>query len=89
MGERGGRVSRIAGRPPAAVRVRAALLAAVARPGGLEVHGLEAAVAAQLGSGGPDLRRRVEGALGLLIATGHVDEIGGRLVLTLGAREAV
>jgi hypothetical protein len=35
------------------------------------------------------LGRDVEGALGLLVVTGAVDEVGGRLVLTLRARAAV
>jgi len=91
IGRIGAAVGRVDGSaPPAAARVRAAVLAAAAMPGGCPVAGVEAAVAAHLGlAPGPRLRRRVERALGLLVVTGWVDEAGGRLVAAAGARRAV
>jgi hypothetical protein len=84
------RVSPLEGRAPAAARVRAAVLAAVAAPGGCAVGALHPRAASLLGvAEGPRFRRAVEDALGLLVVTGAVDEVGGRLVLTLGARAAV
>lgn len=76
-------------RPPAQVRVRAAVLSAAGMPGGCSVTDLPATVAAHLGrTPTPALAERVGAGLGLLIAMGVVDEVGGRLVLTLGARAA-
>lgn len=74
---------------PARVRVRAAVLAAVARPGGCAPAALADRVAANLGRPvTQELRRRVDGALGLLIVRGAVDEMGGLLFLTSGASRA-
>ncbi len=51
---------------------------------------LPATVAAHLGrTATPEFVERVGAGLGLLIATGVVDEVGGRSVLTRGARAAV
>lgn len=84
------RVRLLEGRGPAVTRVRAAVLAAVAAPGGCAVAALHDRVAALLGvARDARLGRDVEGALGLLVVTGAVDEVGGRLVLTLRARAAV
>lgn len=75
---------------PTAVRVRAAVLAAVAAPGGCRPADLAPRVAANLGCPLTDgLRRRIDGALGLLIVRGAVDELGGLLFLTCGVRAAV
>lgn len=77
-------------RPPAQVRVRAAVLAAAGMPGGCAVADLPATVAAHLGrTPTPALTERVDAGLGLLIAMGVVDELDGRFLLTLGARAAV
>jgi hypothetical protein len=91
MGRPGRRehVTSLEGRGPAGVRVRAAVLAAVAAPGGCPAGALHARVASLLGRGEEASGRDVESALGLLLVTGAVDEVGGRLVLTLGARVAV
>ena len=76
-------------RPPAQVRVRAAVLAAAGMPGGCAVTDLSETVAAHLGrTATPALAERVHAGLGLLIAMGAVDELGGRVVLSLGARAA-
>lgn len=83
------RVTSLEGRGPAAVRVRAAVLAAVAAAGGCPVGALHARVASLLGRGEAASGRDVESALGLLLVTGVVDEVGGRIVLALGARVAV
>ncbi len=72
-------------RPPAQVQVRAAVLAAAGMPGGCAVADLPATVAAHLGrTPTPALAERVHAGLGLLIAMGAVDEVGGRLVLGVG-----
>jgi hypothetical protein len=66
------------------------VLAAVAAQGGCAVAALQGRVAALLGvAQDAQLRRAVEDALGLLVVTGAVDEIGGHLVLTIRARAAV
>ncbi len=84
-------VRMLAGRSePARVRVRAAVLAAVAAPGGCPPAHLAGRVAANLGRPlTQDLRRAVDGSLGLLIVRGAVDELGGALFLGSGARAAV
>jgi len=59
--------------------IRACLAAA---PGGLSARVLAAALAERLGTDAAQLpTREVQVALGLLVATGRVDEAGGRLVL--------
>jgi hypothetical protein len=86
MSSGGNRVTSLEGRAPALARVRAAVLAAAAAPGGCPAGALHARVAQLLGRTEGEIGREVESALGLLIVTGAVDEIGGRLVPALGAR---
>lgn len=75
---------------PARIRVRAAVLAAVGAPGGCPRRTLGRRVAAGLGRPlTPELERRVDGALGLLIVRGAVDEFEGLLFLACGVRAAV
>jgi hypothetical protein len=85
-----GGASPLEGRGPAMVRVRAAVLAAVAVPGGCPAGWLTAAVARRLAvADDAGLRRRVEGALGLLMVTGHVEDTESRLVIAAAVRQAV
>jgi hypothetical protein len=86
MSSGGNRVTSLEGRAPALARVRAAVLAAAAAPGGCPAGALHARVVQLLGRTEGEIGREVESALGLLIVTGAVDEIGGRLVPALGAR---
>jgi hypothetical protein len=71
---------------PAAEAVGEAILACLEdAPQGLPVRSLPGAVAERLGvAATASLGQRVTSALGLLIATGCVDEVGGRLVTARG-----
>ncbi|HMM48722.1 MAG TPA: hypothetical protein PKE32_03805 [Miltoncostaeaceae bacterium] len=77
-------------RVPAAVRVRAAVLAAAAAPGGCPSVALQGRVCDLLGvTVSPPVNAAIQAALGVLIVTGAVDERDGRLVMALGVRTAV
>lgn len=90
MKTRDGSVVRLTPHEPAMTRVRAAVLAAVAAPGGCSRDDLMSAVCAALAVDSDQaLARRIERALGLLFVTGHVDELGGRLVIRFGLSAAV